>query len=288
MAENIGKLVSETDDKPAQGKAGMRGAYERGPTAASRKVLVFAARACLVCLAVTLATGCGNYKEKLQEAQQRIDKLTSENKRLAETVASLTKEKTSLTEKLASAEKKGLDLESQVAVLKKSNMELSESKAELQTQQNDTRKEMATISRDKTDLAEENERLKRQIAATTTDAGDQALKEGMPGARPSEGITKPSEGLSPCDAVLEYMRKCQQAVRGQHGELRAKLLAELKQQYTPKMKGAPEKALLSSAAWVNELAKSWDKPGDNTVLNLLLNRNEVLHACDKTPAEAGF
>jgi len=240
-------------------------------------------------LAVALATGCGNYKEKLQEAQQGVEKLTAENKALTEKVASLAQEKTSLKEKLDSAEKKGADLEGQVAGLKKAKKELADTNSELQAKQNEARKEMATLSREKTELLEENERLKKQVASTAaTGAGDRPVKETLSGPRPSEAATKPSAGLSPCDAVLEFMRKSEQTVRRHHGEERTKLLAQIRQEYSPKMEGAPDKARIASTAWVDELAKSWDKPGDKTVLNLLLNRNEVLRACNKTPAEAGF
>jgi len=289
MPENMGKLAGKTLDNAAAAKPGIRRPCGEGIPAASRKAILLAAKMFLVCLAVVLATGCGNYKEKFQEAQQSIDKLTSDNKALAETVASLTKEKTSLKEKLDSAEKKGADLEGQTASLKKAKKELSETNVELQAKQNEARKEMATLSREKTELLEENERLKKQVASTAaTRTGERPVKETLSGPRPSEAVTKPSAGLSPCDAVLEYMRKSEQVVRRHHGEERTKLLAQIRQEYTPKMQGAPEKALIASTAWVDELAKSWDKPGDKTVLNLLLNRNEVLRACNKTPADAGF
>jgi len=289
MPENMGKLAGNTLDNASAAKPGIRRPCGQGIPAASRKVILLAARMCLVFLAVALATGCGNYKEKLQEAQQSIDKLTAENKALMEKVASLTQEKTSLKEKLDSAEKTGAELEGQVASLKKAKKELSDTNSELQAKQNETRKEMATLSREKTELLEENERLKREIASTAAmQTGDRALRESLNKPRQGEAATKPSEGLSPCDAVLEFMRKSEQAVRRHHGEQRSKLLAQIRQEYKPKMQGAPEKALIASTAWVDELAKSWDKPGDKTVLNLLVNRNEVLRACNKTPAEAGF
>jgi flagellar hook-length control protein FliK len=255
----------------------------------SRQMMAPAPRILLVCVAVVLAAGCGNYKEKLQEAQQSIEKLTAESKALTDKVASLSQEKTKLSEDLASAGQTRAGLERQVADLKKANAALSETNAELQAKQNEARREMATLSRERTDLAEENERLKRQIASgAASETVARASKESLAGPRPSEVVTKPSEGLSPCNAVLEFMRKSEQAVRRLHGEERTKVLSQIRNEYTPKMQGAPDKALIASAAWVDELAKSWDKPGDKTVLTLLLNRNEVLRACNKTAAEAGF
>lgn len=289
MTGNLRKLVAERNDKDPQTRLGKGRALGRGMPEKSRRVLYLAAGIFLVCLAAMLAAGCGNYKEKLQEAQQTIDKLTAENKALSDNVASLTKEKTRLTDELAAVEKKGSTLERELADLKKDHAALSEKNSVLERKQNEAQKEMAALKRDKKKLAEENERLKKEIAPTPAmEPRKQAPREGAPVPRPGEAVTKPSEGLSPCDAVLEYMRKCGQVVRNNRGEQRTKLLAQLGKEYAPKMQGAPEKARTASAAWVKEMAGSWDKPGDKTVFNLLVNRNEVLKACNKTPAEAGF
>jgi DNA repair exonuclease SbcCD ATPase subunit len=236
-----------------------------------------------------LAAGCGNYKEKLQEAQQSIDRLVADNKKLTETVASLTKEKDRVTDALAAAETKGSTLERQLADLKKDQEELSRKSSVLERKQDLAQKEIVALKRDKKQLAEENERLKKQAAPSAApEAGGPAAKEGAMVPRPGEAVTKPSKNLGPCDAVLEYMRKCGQVVRNNRGAQRTKLLEQLRKEYSAKMEGAPQKARTASAAWVKELAGSWDKPGDKTVFNLLVNRNEVLKACNKTPAEAGF
>jgi hypothetical protein len=93
--------------------------------------------------------------------------------------------------------------------------------------------------------------------------------------------------MSPCEAVLAFMNASEQAVKSHKGEQRTDILEKVKQEYGPRMKGAPEKARKNAQAWVDELSKSWDKPGDNTVFNLITKRNAALGACEKKPGDVG-
>ena len=101
-------------------------------------------------------------------------------------------------------------------------------------------------------------------------------------------MSKAPENTSPCEAVLAFMKASEQLVRSYKSEQRTDMLEKVKQEYGPRMKGAPEKAIKNAEAWADELINSWDKPGDNTVFNLLSKRNAVRMLARRNLAMPGF
>ena len=90
-----------------------------------------------------------------------------------------------------------------------------------------------------------------------------------PAAMPTEvgpQSAKQPEELSPCDAVVAFMKASEAVVRQQKGTERTKSLEQVKQQFAPRMKGAPEKAIKAAEDWVKEGTKFWDQSrGDGSV-----------------------
>ena len=84
------------------------------------------------------------------------------------------------------------------------------------------------------------------------------------------------------------MKVSEQVVRQQKGKERATWLEQVKKQYTPRMQGAPAKAIKAAEDWVKEGTKFWDQSPDDAVFRLLQLRNVVLDACGKSPDSAGF
>jgi hypothetical protein len=84
------------------------------------------------------------------------------------------------------------------------------------------------------------------------------------------------------------MKASEGIVRQHKGTERTKLLEQVRQQYAPRMKGAPEKAIKAAENWVKEGSKFWDQSGGDGVFSLLQLRNTVLEACGKSPDAAGL
>ncbi|AFM25751.1 hypothetical protein [Desulfomonile tiedjei] len=238
-----------------------------------------------VLLAGLLVSGCGMQQE-LETAKQNVERLTAENKKFSEIIADLTQSKNKLTEEIAALETKNRSLTDEVARTQKAEQAVLKENSELKRKQNECRNELANLEKDKASLNDQLDQLKKQIETTDrTSIGDSAGQQPPEVGRQSP---KPREALSPCDAVLEFMRKTEEIVRRVKGGERAKQLKDLKQEYAARLNAAPEKARKASLQWVAELERSWDKPDDNTVFNLLSRRNAVLEACEKDPSSLGF
>lgn len=236
-------------------------------------------------LAGLLVSGCGMQQE-LETAKQNVERLTAENRKFSEIIADLTQGKNKLTEEIAALEAKNRNLTDEVARTQKADQALSKENSELKRKQNDCRNELANLQKDKTSLNDQLDQLKKQLESPDrTSIGDSAGQQSLEASRQSP---KPREALNPCDSVLEFMRKTEEIVRRVKGEQRTKQLKDLKQEYAARLNAAPEKARKASLQWVAELERSWDKPDDNTVFNLLSKRNAVLEACEKDPSSLGF
>ncbi len=176
-----------------------------------------------------------------------------------------------------------------MAELKKSGKSLEEENGRLKKRNNELQDELTQLKRQKGDLERDIEELKKRATdAAQAGRSSQADIDATRERQVQEMVPKPLEGLDPCEAVLAFMKKSEAIVREHKGEQRTKLLEAVKQEYAPRMKGAPEKAVKSAEAWVNEVNRSWDKLHDNSVFSLINKRNEVIKACGKKPGEAGF
>lgn len=255
-----------------------------------RTVFALATRVLLATLVVVIASGCGRYKQDLDEAKQRIENLTAENKRSSEIIANLEQDKRRLTEESQAVDTKVDTLRRELGDLEKSKVALSEEISELKKRNAELLADVNSLRREKTDLSRQIEELKPRAA----DSAKRTIQ--TPSARPDERtpligagpkMPKAAENMSPCEALQAFMEASEQMVRSYKGGQRIDMLEKVKHEYAPRIKGAPEKAIRNAQAWVDELSSSWDKTRNDTVFNLLIRSNAVADACKKSPSDAG-
>ena len=250
----------------------------------------FPSRNAFFCWALILTTsllmvsGCSRYKEELEGAKQQIEKLNSDVTRLTDEAARLKQETSRLSDESKALADKNTRMQRDLDELNKAKAALSTENSDLQKKNKAAEAEIASLKGEKARLAQEIEELKKRAAemappptpptAVPTDVGPQSGKR--------------AKELSPCDAVVAFMKASEAVVRQQKGTERTKSLEQVKQQFAPKMKGAPEKAIKAAENWVKEGSKFWDRSSDDSTFRLLQLRNTVLDACGKSPDAAGF
>jgi DNA repair exonuclease SbcCD ATPase subunit len=231
-----------------------------------------------------MISGCGRYKEELESAKQQIVQLNSEVKRLTEETARLNEEKNRLGDESKALSDKNTQMQRELNDLNKAKAALSNENKEMSKKNSVADEEIASLKREKANLTKEIEELKKRVA-------DMAAPAKPPAAVPTEGgpqSEKQPEELSPCDAVLAFMKASEGIVRQQQGPERAKALEQAHQQYAPRMKGAPQKAIKAAEDWVKEGTKYWDRSPDVALYRVLQLRNIALDACAKSPTQSGF
>jgi outer membrane murein-binding lipoprotein Lpp len=231
-----------------------------------------------------MVSGCASYKEELDSAKQQIEKLNSDVKRLTEETARLKQEESRLRDDSKTVSDKNAQMQRELD-------ELSKAKAALSAENKEIRKKHSVAEEQITALKLERDRLAQGVEELKKRVTEMAPPPKSPAATPTEvgpQSEKPLEDLSPCDAVLAFMKASEGIVRQHKGTERTKLLEQLKQQYAPRMKGAPEKAVKAAEDWVKEGVQLWDQSHGEGVFNLLRLRNTVLEACGKSPNGAGF
>lgn len=240
--------------------------------------------ALILSVSLLLVSGCGRYKEELENTKQQIDKLTSEVKRLTEQIARLNKEKISLAEEAKSLSDENTRIQRDSDHLRKSHAALSSENKELKKKAGLAEEEIASLKREKVRLTQEVDDLKKR-----PDALPQPPKSPAP--LPKEvgpPSAKQEQELTPCDHVLAFMKASEGIVRTQKGPERAKSLEQVRKEYAPRMEGAPEKAIRAAEEWVKQGAKWWDGSDSDSSFRLLELRNTALETCGKSPKETGF
>jgi hypothetical protein len=225
--------------------------------------------------------GCG--KKELEDAKQQINNLTAENQKLTELSASLDKDKNRLNEQVKTLSDKNSRMQRELDELNKSRATLSDENKKLKDKFTAIEAELASLKREKSHQTQEVEDLKKRLNDLAPPSKAPAPIPGEIGPQGSQ----PKE-LSPCDAIIEFMKVSEQVVRQQKGNERARSLDQVHKQYSPRMKGAPQKAIKAAEDWVKEGTKFWDQSPDDAVFRLLKLRNTVLEACGKSPDSAGF
>jgi DNA repair exonuclease SbcCD ATPase subunit len=238
----------------------------------------------IVTVSLLTVSGCSRYKEELEGAKQQIEKLNSEVKRLTDDVARLTQEKSRLSDDSKTVSDKNARIQRDLDDLNRDKKALSVENKELQTKNSLAEEEIASLKRQKASLEKEIEELKKSAVATEPLPKTPATVPTEVGPQSAKQMEEPS----PCDAVLAFMRASEAIVRQQKGAERTQSLEQVKQQFVPKMKGAPEKAIKAAENWVKEGSKFWDQSHGEGGFRLLQLRNTVLEACGKSPKEAGF
>jgi uncharacterized protein YoxC len=231
-----------------------------------------------------MVSGCGASKEELENAKQQIERLNSEVKTLTQETARLNQEKSSLSEDSKTLSEKNTRIQRELDDLSKAKATLSSDNKEIKKKNSVAEEELASLKREKAQLALEVEGLKKRVAETGPPPKSPAAIPTEVGAQRAR---KP-EDLSPCDAVVAFMKASEGIVKQHKGTERMELLEQVKQQYEPRMKGAPEKARKAAEDWVKEGVKLWDQSHGDGVFRLLQLRNTVLEACGKSPDGAGF
>jgi uncharacterized protein YlxW (UPF0749 family) len=235
----------------------------------------------LLSVLLLMISGCG--RKELEDAKQRINSLTAENQKLTELSASLDKDRNRLNEQVKSLSDKSSRVQRDLDESNKSKAALTDDNKKLKDKITAMEGELASLQREKSQQAAEIEDCKKRLA------------DSVPISRPSGNVPgeigpvgKTEEELSPCDSVLAFMKTSEQVIRQQKGKERTKSLEQVKTQYSPRMQGAPAKAVKAAEDWVKEGAKFWDQSPDDAVFRLLQLRNIVLDACGKSPDAAGF
>jgi chromosome segregation ATPase len=253
----------------------------------AQKLPSFQALSCwavIVSFSLLMVSGCGRYKEELESAKQQIQKLSSEVERLSAEVARLNQEKSRLSDDSKVVSDKNTRMQRDLDDLNKAKGSLSAENKELLKKNKAAEDEIASLNSEKARLAKEIEELKKRAAQM---APPQTSPAGMPTEVGPQSAKQPEE-LSPCDAIIAFMKASEAVVRQKKGTERTKSLEQVKQQFAPKMKGAPEKAIKAAENWVKEGSKFWDQTGGEGTFSLLQLRNTVLEACGKSPDAAGF
>lgn len=245
-------------------------------------------RLALVCLAVALCFGCGKYKEELENQKQQIDRLHSEVQRLSENLGSLEKEKTRLGDDLKGLSDKNTGLQKEVGDLKKAQDAAEEDNTKLRKRNSELQDELESLKRQKADLEREVGELNKRLSEFGPPQKPAQAQPPTAGPQATAGQVSVPAGITPCDAVILYMKRSAAIIKLNQGEQRANLLKQLRREMSKSMKGAPAKAVKSADAWVKEMSATWDKRSDDSIYNLLTSRNAALDACGKKPEDAGF
>ncbi len=235
----------------------------------------------LLSVLLLMISGCG--RKELEDAKQQINNLTAENQKLTELSASLDKDKNRLNEEIKTLSDKSSRMQRELDDSNKSKAALTDESKKLKDKITLMEEELARLNREKAQHAEEIEEYKRRLAESVPLSKPSGI---VPGQIGSTGKTE--EELSPCDAVIAFMKSSEQVIRQQKGNERTKSLEQVKTQFSPRMQGAPAKAVKAAEDWVKEGAKFWDKSPDDAVFRLLKLRNIVLDACGKSPDTSGF
>jgi hypothetical protein len=195
-----------------------------------------------------------------------------------------------LSDEVKTLSEKTSELRREVVDLSKAKEASDLDATSLKRKNNELQDEVNALRKQKTDLEQELQEIKKP----KPEAMQPGLLPEGPAGEPStesltrDGLSKPREKLAPCDAVVEFMKKSGAIVRQYKGPERMRMLEEIKQQFSPLMREAPQKALKAAESWVSELSAAWDKPGDDTVFSLLTKRNAAIDACGKRLEDSGL
>jgi hypothetical protein len=259
-----------------------------GRSRGSRGVLF--TRLGIVIIAVIALSGCGKLQQDLDTAKKQIETLTVETKGMAEKLAKLGEDRTRLNDEMKLLTEKNEVLRSQVAALEKAKAAVATELDTVKKSNEEALAEVESLKRQKADLTTEMETLKKLAAPPSAMPLEPKERVQETAALPDaeKGAPPAHAALTPCNALLQYMKESQAIVRRYKGEERSTRLGQLKHRLAQQMSEAPEKAVKAAENWVAEVIRVWDDPRDDSAFILLSNKGAVLEACHMTPEEAGF
>lgn len=242
--------------------------------------------ALILVVSLLMVAGCGRYKEELESAKGKISKLNAQIKELTETVTKLKKEESRLSGETENLSKQNSQMQRELNAVREVRERLGAENKDIKQKNTEAEREIESLKRDNARLTEETESLKKRVIPPSPPPKTSEL---TPNAKGLENAEQPKEA-TPCDAVIAFMRASEAAVRKSQPSERVSALDQVKEQYAPKMEGAPEKAVKAAQEWVKQGLEFWvsSKPPDDAMFRLIRLRNTVLEACGKSPKEGGF
>jgi chromosome segregation ATPase len=172
---------------------------------------LFMARGFLIatCLFAIALAGCGTCKKDLEEAKAQISDLTGKNQKLSEGVQRLNTEKSDLARELADFKDRDAALSKELGQVKKSLSNLAEKNEELRKKRADIEAEVSKLKKENADLTSEIALLKKPTESAlkppSRPAKTTAELHAKPAADQPESLLRAAG--SPCDAVIEFMRR---------------------------------------------------------------------------------
>lgn len=241
--------------------------------------------ALIVSVSLLMVSGCSRYKEELEGAKGQIEKLNAEVKKLTAEVTRLNQEKSRLGNESKALSEKKARMQRELDHLTKSHEALSAENKEMKKKMNMADDNIASLKQEKARLGEELADLKKR-------SPDVVQSPRAPVTTPGKVASQSPKQrqVTPCDAVIDFMKVSNGIIKQRSGAERTNMLEQVRQEYEPKMKGAPEKAIKAAQDWVKEGSKfrGTSKSDDDALFRLIRLRNAALKACGKTPEEAGI
>ena len=233
-------------------------------------------------LSLALLTSCENDKKNLEKAKTQISELKAKNKQLSDLKGRLEAENSALAQEMAQIRDKSASMGAELDQFKKNLSDLTQKNEALQKKNDVATAEVVQLKKQKDELTAKISDLNKKVNPSP----EQINKFGQPGGQQPQ--IKEGKELSPCEALIEYMRKCHSIIENfKAGERKAKLEETLKA-YQTKMNEVPPPGKKAAIDWVKELGRSWDRRHDDNTPRLVRLKNAALKACGKTSSEAGF
>ncbi len=163
-----------------------------------------------MCLSLAILTSCETDKKNLEKAKTEISDLTAKNQKLSDINGKLETEKSALTQEVAQLKDQNVAQVTELDQLKKNLSQLGQKNETLQKKADQINVEAAQLKKQKDELTAKIVELNKKA----TPNPDHVNKFGEPDkqAQPSKEVN-----LSPCDALIEYMRNSHVSCRRLQG-----------------------------------------------------------------------
>lgn len=242
-------------------------------------------------------TGCGDLKAELEATKGKIAELSSKNNDLSEQVAKLSKEIKAAKDELARVTKGNESISSEIDKLKGMKSEFASQISRMKKESKDVKDQTEKLKGETSQLSKELELLTKRVSEVSESKPSSPLPtEGVPptGSRPKEflpetsgekaqspgsQVKKSREMESPCNALVEYVRRGNRLIKKYKGKERDALLAKLNRDFAERMKTAPDKARKAAVGYLKQVSSWWDGKDQDRTYRILQYKNEILESC---------